>query len=157
VPKFISLNALGFHVRSGATIETGFGPNSGVALPDALSPAFETAFVIPPDYTPGTPLVIHMLWHTASTGCTVAFQENFISVGRAGTNHLLGPNVTTGLTIVGGTVLSAAPTPNQSKETLIEVTSPGDSIHFGFFRPSSSGNDTCTQDMKVQALWVTYE
>ena len=165
VPKFISLDTLAIYITGAATKDTGFGPHAGVYLPDgASSSTIQAGFIIPPNYTPGTPLVIHMLWNTPGTG-NIRFRGNYISVARAGSAHLEGASTDTGLTIVGGDLLAAPSTVNNSKETQIQVTSPvpggnlapGDSIIFGFYRASNDASDTCPGSMIIQGLWVTYQ
>jgi len=163
--KFISMNILGTLVGGTATLGTGFGANSGIRLADGGNGSIASSFVVPPDYTPGTPLVIHVLWHTPSTGCAVYFAENYISVGRAGIPHLVGTSVISGLSMVGGNTLMAPAVVNQSVETRIEVTSPvpgnnlapGDSIHFGLFRGGAVAQDTCTGNLVLHSFWISYQ
>lgn len=55
----------------------------GIHFPDgAESSSFGIGFTIPPNYTEGTPLIVHMDLNTPSTGCGIAFLGNSISVAR---------------------------------------------------------------------------
>jgi hypothetical protein len=134
-------------------------------LPDgATLSTIQAGFTIPPNYTPGTPLIIHVLWNATTTG-NIVFAPNFLSVGRAGSAHLEDVSATAGLTVVGGTLLAAPATVYSSKETLLQIVSPatgvnlapGDAINFGMFRNSNDSTDTLGGFMVIQGLWVTYQ
>ena len=163
VPKFINLNPYGA-LLDGATISTGYGPFAGIHVPDSGSPDFAFGFTIPPDYTPGTPLTVRLTWHTSSTSCGIRLRPNFISVARAGRTHIVGASVSTGLDPVGGETLDAPARSNQSSAKEYTITSPdadtdlepGDSIIFGLYRWTSSSDDTCTSDLVIQGVQVTY-
>ena len=96
-------------------------------------------FTIPPDYATGTPLVIHLIWHTEVTNCNRNMAPYFMTVTRPGRTHIKGTIPTDGLSFVGGGTLHAPATANVSQETLVNITSPepgtnllpGDSINFG--------------------------
>jgi hypothetical protein len=165
-PKFLSLNVFGTHLGTTATFATGFGPNAGIIFPDNSTGDLAVGFTIPPDYTPGTPLVVRFLWHTTATACEISFRANSLSVARAGRNHLVGPgSVSAGMTVVGGELLAAPAVSNQTNETLMTIVSPvagtdlapGDAINFGMFRSGAAGTDTCGAAMTIQGLGVEYQ
>ena len=163
VLRSLSLNPYGSNIEGGAVRDTGFGANAGLSLPDSGTPAFAQGFTLPQDYISGTTIKVDLLWHTSATGCTIEFVPDFISVARAGRAHLVGPGATTGLSVDGGNVLTAASTSNNSVKTMLSITSPtsaalepGDAIIFGVFRRSTSGADTCAADMRVQGMLVRY-
>lgn len=166
VPKFISINPMGAYLEGAATRNMGYGPNMGIHFPDgAQFSSFGIGFTIPPNYTEGTPLIVHMDWNTPSTGCGIAFLGNSISVARPGRTHLVGSTTATGITVEGGTTLIAPGTANQTTQTFIDINSPvanetlkpGDSIIFSLYRSPSSGVDTCTGDMVIQNFAVYYQ
>jgi hypothetical protein len=164
VPKFLSLNPYSAYLGGGATVSTGYGPYAGIAMPNSGTPGIVFGFTIPPDYVTGEKLTARLVWHTPSTSCGIELRPSFISVARPGREHLVGGGATTGLDAVGGTLLSASSTANLSGEKSYIITSPvsttklqpGDSIIFGLYRSTSSASDTCTDELKVQAVQVTY-
>ncbi len=168
VPKFISLDPGAAYLEgSGAFYSDGFGPNAGIHLRDVAAnlDSFQTGFTIPPNYSAGTPLVLRLVWHTSGINCKIDFRGNAISVSRPGRNHIVGAITDDGITIVGGELLLAPNIANQSNETFVNITSPdgttrllpGDSIHVGLYRRSDSPGDSCTSDMVIQGISVTYQ
>jgi hypothetical protein len=133
-------------------------PNSGV-------PQFSFGFTIPPDYTPGTAMTARFVWHTSAISCGIELQANYISVARAGRTHVLGTSATSGLTMVGGSLLSAPATANQTSAKDMTINSPtgatnlqpGDSVIFGLFRSAGAGTDTCASDLMIQGVSVSYQ
>jgi hypothetical protein len=164
VARFINLNPYGAFIRGGATLATGFGPFSGIRLPASGTPDFSFGFTVPPDYVPGTSLIVRLVWHSPSTSCGISLQPNFISVARPGRTHIIGPGASSGLDPVGGSTLIAPATANQSsaKDYLITrpdgVTDlrPGDSVIFGLFRSAGAGADTCAGDLVIQGVSILY-
>ena len=165
VPKSFSLNIFAAYLTTGAIFETGWGPYAGLSLPDNISPAFSHSFTIPPNYTPGTDMMVQIIWNTPSTSCGIELRPNYISVARAGRTHISGPSVTDGLTMIGGTTLSAPPTANQSSAKTMRISTPspgtnllaGDSVIFGLYRPAAAATDTCTGDLMIQGISVSYQ
>lgn len=165
IPRFISLDPYGAYVEGGATFSNGFGPYSGLNLPDGVSSSFSLGFTVPPDYATGTPLTVRMVWHTPATGCTISFRPNSIAVARPGRTHIIGTGASDGLTVIGGTNLSAAATANGSQETRIEIVSPvsgeplqaGDVIMFSMFRAGAVAADTCTDNLAIQGMALLYQ
>lgn len=164
VPKFLSLQPDGAFLTTGATFSNGAGPNAGIHLADAANGSFYTGFTIPPDFTTGATLTVRLVWHTSAASCQVSFVPNAISVARPGIKHIVGLNTGAGITVIGGTKLFAPATSNQSNQTLVTITPPdgatllkaGDSVIFSLFRSGSDSSDTCTADMVIQAISVTY-
>lgn len=165
IPRFISLDPYGAYVEDGATFTDGFGPNSGLRLPDGGTASFSLGFTLPPDYASGTPLTIRMVWHTPSTGCAIVFQPNSIAIARPGRTHIQGPGFTDGLSVVGGTTLNAPATASSSQATQIQIVSPvsgtplqaGDVIMFSMFRSGAAAQDTCTGNMVIQGMALQYQ
>lgn len=164
VPKFLSIDPNGAFLTTGATFSNGFGPNAGIHLADTANGSFYLGFTIPPDFITGGTLVTHLLWHSGATGCSIEFAPNAISVARPGRPHIVGGSVTSGLTVIGGTKLSTPAAANQVNETRVTITSPdgvtplqaGDAVIFSLYRSGNSATDTCTADMVVQGVSVTY-
>jgi hypothetical protein len=165
VPKFFTLNIFGAFLGGGTTLSTGYGPYAGMRLPDNLTPEFSFAFTIPPDYTSGTNLTVRFIWHTPATSCGIVLAPNYMSVSRAGRTQIVGGSVTSGMTMVGGTTLSAPATANQSSAKDLTINTPvsgtnlvaGDSIIFGLYRSASSGSDTCANYLAIQGVSVSYQ
>lgn len=163
--KFFNVNTFGAFLGGGATFNIGYGPNAGIRLPDSGVPDFSYSFTIPPDYTPGTNLTVRFIWHTPATSCGIELAPNYMSVARAGRTHIIGPYTSSGMTMLGGTLLSAPATANQSgaKDMTINTPSagtnllPGDSIIFGLYRPSSNPTDTCANYLAIQGVSVSYQ
>ncbi|MFN8446678.1 MAG: hypothetical protein U0175_38150 [Caldilineaceae bacterium] len=164
VPKFISLQTEGAYLTTGATYSNGFGPNAGIHLADAANGSFYVGFTIPPDFTTGATLTARFLWHTSAASCQISFPGNAISVARPGRKHIVGQSTATGITVVGGTKLFVPATANQTNQTLVTIVTPdgvtplqaGDSVIFSLFRSGTSTDDTCTADMVIQGISVTY-
>ncbi|MFQ3663114.1 MAG: hypothetical protein SNJ69_12060 [Chloroflexaceae bacterium] len=165
IPRFISLDPYGAYLDGGATFSDGFGPNSGLRLPDGAVTSFSLGFTVPPDYAAGTTLTIRMVWHTPSTGCVITFRPNSIAIARPGRTHIIGAGASDGLSVVGGVNLNASPTANSSQETRIEITSPvsgtplqpGDVIMFSMFRAGTAPADTCTGNLVIQGMALLYQ
>lgn len=165
VPKAFSLNPYGAILGGIATLSSGYGQFAGIHLPDGANGSLGLGFVVPPNYTAGTPLTVRVLWHTDSTGCQFSLRANSISVARNGRQHLYGGGSSDGLMVVGGETVAAPASSNQTTTTLLEITSPesgsalepGDSVIFNIFRSGGFGPDTCTGDMVIQAFQVEYQ
>jgi hypothetical protein len=160
---FIILSPYGSQREGDATVTDGFGPHSGLRLPDGSNSSFAHGFVLPPDYITGNPITVDLIWHTSSTSCGIALSPNSIAVARIGQTHIMGSNASTGLTAIGGAILNAPSTANQSGLKSYAITAPdgsslqaGDSIIFSLFRAFSSPNDTCAGDLIIQGISVTY-
>ena len=163
---WININPSSATFNNGAYFTTGSGQYAGIRLPDTDSPSFGLGFTLPPDYNKGSDLNIHMVWNIETTGCSVHFQPVALSVARPGRSHLTGSSTTSGLTIVGGSILNASDIVDQPKETLITITSPeagtdlegGDSIIFGFMRWPWHPDDNCDGfPMKIHGLSIGYQ
>jgi hypothetical protein len=160
--RFISIDALAAHVQNSASTNTGFGKFSGIVLPDnaTSAPAFESSIVIPPDFRAKN-LKLHVLWHTSQRSCKVRLLPNFVSVGHAGGPFNVGPGATDGMT--GSGPLTAPARADHLREAIYTLSSPRpaqklrphDVYSFGLFRRSDA-RDTCTSDVIVSGLWVTY-
>ncbi|MSP12523.1 MAG: hypothetical protein EXR62_06150 [Chloroflexi bacterium] len=164
LPKFISFNPYTGYLDGTAWHGDGAGPFAGIHLPKSNRGSFAIGFTIPPDYIPGGELRVRLLWHTASKSCGIELHPYFMSVARAGSTNIIGPDDTTGFAPVGGTSLSAPATSNQSSAHEYVITSPDshttlepdDAIIFGLFRVTDDRLDTCTDDLVIQSIRVAY-
>lgn len=162
--RFVNLQLYGLHVSGGATHEVGSFGDAGIALPDSGTPAFAAGFTVPPDYTPGDTFTIHLTWYTSDTSCGFDLRPNFTSFARVG-QTFPGGSASAGLSAVGffGTALSAPGTAKQVSTKQYRLESPdaddlepNDSVAFGLFRSSTSGADTCTGDLMVHSVALSY-
>lgn len=160
---FIILSPYGSHRDGSATITDGFGPHSGLRLPDGSISSFAHGFVLPPDYITGNPITVDLIWHTSSINCGIVLAPNSIAVARIGQTHIMGQYATTGLTAIGGTTLAAPSTVNLSGLKSYAITAPdgsslqaGDSIIFSLYRNFNNSNDTCSDELIIQGISVTY-
>ena len=155
--KFMSIAPTGAH--SDNPLQEGGGASGGLAFFDGASNSVAYSLTLPPDYTPGGQIEATFTWHIAQTGCSVGWAPNFVSVSRAGMQHITGASVSTGMTMPAAIV--APDIPNQVKATTITLTSPdsavtlrpGDSYTFGFFRSV----DGCTVSAYVDSMAVRYD
>ncbi len=163
IAQYITLQLYGANIAGGASFTTGGGAFAGMQLPNTGVPSFAFEFTIPPNYTSGNTLTVHVIWHTSATSCTMSLPPNFISVARAGSPHIQGLGASSGLGAVGGNTLNAPATANVSEEKQYTITppdgvtplQPGDVVIFGIFRTSSGASD-CTANLTVQGVSVTY-
>lgn len=162
--RFIQMPVTSANLVGGATFSNGWGPYSGIRLPNSGVPEFSCAFVVPPTYTPGAKLTVRLVWHAAATTGGIVLAPAYLSVTRPGLTYIAGPGVRDGLTAVGGTVLSVPATADQCGEKLFEITSPdgvtslqpGDAVGIGLYRSTGSVNDTCTADLVISGISVTF-
>ncbi len=150
--KTVDLNIFSAHLGTGASIATGFGATAIV----------DFSFVIPNDYTAGTPLTVNIPWHTSGTACIVSLRPSYVSVGRPGQVHIVGIGASDGLTSVGGNNRTAPTTANLISLAQFTLTSPlpaqplqpGDNYIFGIFRAGAS--DTCATPALLDGITVSY-
>lgn len=163
--KFINLDVFGAFLTTGGVFSNGYGPNAGIHLPDASNASFYLNFMLPPDYTTGGPVTLHLVWHTGEANCSIELIPNSMSLARPGRTHITGQTTGSGITVVGGTRLFAPATAFQSNNLLVSLKAPdgvtplqaGDAISFSLFRSGSGTNDTCAADFVLQGAMVTYE
>lgn len=163
VARFININPYGV-LLEGGTFNTGFGAFAGIALPNEGTPNISFGFTVPPDYTPGTAIIIRVIWHSPSTNCGIELRPNYISVARAGRTHIQGAGASSGLSAVGGTVLNTSAVANRSEAKDYLITSPdgatelrpGDSVIVGLFRSAAASTDTCPGSLVIQGISVIY-
>jgi len=155
--RFISLDPMSWFLRNGAVVNTGFGPNAGVSMPDAGNAAVDFGFTIPPSYSRGA-LKLRVLWHTGATGCTVHLRSNYVSVGQVGGPHNVGLTTEDGMSDPGPVTVPAVA--NNLAATVYTLTSPdpakslhaGDKFILSFFRAT----DSCTSAVVVGAASITW-
>jgi hypothetical protein len=158
-----SFDVASLHARNGAVYETGFGANAGLHMGATGSPAFEAAFLVPPEYTPGRPLYLGVFWHTDSaTPCGIELRPNFTSIARIGRTHIQGPGAADGLGPLDGSTVLIATATNTTNLKIYTITSPDvqtnlqpfDSINFGLYRPADAPADTCEGNLIVSGIAV---
>jgi hypothetical protein len=160
VQKAISLDVVA--AANTATFATGVGANAGLSFADAASNDANFHFVLPANYTAGTPLTGTFTWHTASISCAVLWRANYTSVSRAGQVDPDGGTATSGMNDPGP--LANGPTANVVQTGTFTLTSPsnaftlqpGDSYTFGLFRSGGAAGDTCTAAALIDSMVITY-
>ena len=161
--RFISLSPTAAHMEGGTTFDDGAYGFGGMILPDSGVPSFAYAVTLPPDYRPGTRLVVRLLWHTPSTKCTIDLRPNATAVSRPGVAHETVGNASAGLT--GPGLLTAPGVTKETRATSFTLTppkssvdplKPGDGYQFGIYRRTDSGNDTCSGELHIDAVSVRY-
>jgi hypothetical protein len=129
-PKFISINvyadpALNFDERYANLSDAGVG---------GLSLDVDFNFMLPPDYTPGTPMTIRVLAYARNSPCNGELSANFVYVSRPGvgevsdgTSSLSPPSI--------NYEMMANNVPREYLFTLDNSTplQPGDGVSFGLF------------------------
>lgn len=147
--KSFSLPITGGYIQH-ASISASFP--GGLRFPDGnfgSYPSIDHSFVLPDDYTTGTPIAVDISW-VVGQPCTPALLVNNLTVTREGRTQIKAPSTSAGLT------LEALPvaTPNIVNTTTLTITSPdpsvpleaGDNILFGIFRRGDAitpAPDTC--------------
>lgn len=165
--RFINLQTFGADL-DGATVATSGFAGSGILMPGGNDPADRSSlawgFQVPPDYTAGDVLTVHLTWHTPSTSCGIELRPNFVNFAHVG-QAPPGGVADAGLAAVGGNVLNASATANEvmTKEYTIDasarggiVLEPHDSVQFGLFRATDGTDDTCADALVVHSAAVTY-
>jgi hypothetical protein len=160
VQKAISLDVVS--AADTATFVHAFGALGGLSFADGVSNGGSFHFVLPANYTAGTPLTGTFTWHTPGVSCAVLWRANYTSVSRAGQVDPDGGSATSGMTDPGP--LANGPTANVVQAGTFTLTSPsnaftlqpGDSYTFGIFRSGAAGGDTCTAAALIDSMVITY-
>ena len=161
--KQLTINPFGGMLTDGTITSGGFGANAGVLLPDTGTPQIAYGFVIPSDYTSGASVTLNFVVHSPSTSCGIVLAPNYVAVARAGRTHIVGVGASTGLTAIGGDTITIA----AANTTIVKqyaLTSPSntttlqanDSFIFGLFRSAAQASDTCTGNLVIQGIYITY-
>lgn len=160
--RFINLPIYGAVVSGGATLETGSFGNAGIEMPDGASSSFAQNFTVPPDYTPGDTLTVHLTWYTPATSCDIDLRPNFTSFARVG-ETFPGGGASAGLQAVGGNILTAPGTARQVEAKQFTIDAPDaidleplDSVSFGLFRAGGGAADTCADALLIHGVGITY-
>lgn len=161
--KSLTLNPYSAFLENGATAASGYGPFSGVVLPDTGSPSFSYGFVLPANYTTGDSITVNLIVHTSSMSCSIDLRPNSISVARVGQTHLVGSGASTGLNAVTSSLITAPATANQSILQQYAITAPDgtslqarDSIIFSLYRLTTGVTNDCTGDLRIQGVYIDY-
>jgi hypothetical protein len=156
---YVNVDVLSVYTAGGVTRSTAYGPNFGLHLGDAGNATVGSTVVVPPDFT-GKSMKVHVLWHIDQTSCHVQVLANSTAVSHIGRVLGTGGSATSGLTGTG--IFDAPTTANQVTHTVLTLGPrdvsqplvPGDSYGFSFYR--NNGDDTCTADLVIGGLYLTY-
>lgn len=160
---FLSLNPAGAFTDDAAAYDDGFGPHSGISMPDGSSSSFAFGITLPLTYTSGDPIYIGVTWHTdAAAPCTAELRPNSISVARRNQTHIIGGSASTGLASLDGNNILDASGTNSSKLKVYVITPPDgatalkplDAINFSLYRPANGGSDNCLGEVVIQGVAV---
>lgn len=108
--------------------------------------SLDHSFIVPPDYTSGTPILIDLVW-VVDTNCKPNLSVNNLTVTRTGIPRIAGLSTSEGLSIAD-TVTATA---NVVNTTTMTIVSPdpaiplqaGDTVLFGVFRRGDTPTETC--------------
>lgn len=159
-----TINPYGAYLEGEAYVKDGFGPNSGIVLPekeDTSSLAFGFTLTNQFYASSNGEVNIILTFHASDENCDVELKPNFISVARPFVGHIIGPGASTGLAALGGSQYIS--TANQPRQYWFSVYAPdgsylqpGDAVNVGIFRAPQSQADTCTGDVVIQGIEVFY-
>jgi hypothetical protein len=161
--KFLSLPITG-SILVGPGVEVSEAHPGGIRFPDNGFGSFSrliTSFVVPPDYTTGTPINVLVNWSVPGT-CSIALQPNNLTVTRPGIPEITGLSTSAGWTIGPSTSAGAGVTA-QTVGTIVTPNpaiplSPGDTILIGIFRRGDAAQDTCAGlTATITGLSVNYQ
>ncbi len=172
IPRFMSLPAESATTLNGANyVLNGGGDLSGLALPgNQVIPRFAVGFTLPPDYAPGTDVVLRMTWGNSrynAITCGFRMWVNGVSRFRADgppyypAPYAVFPNGLDEITLL------APDTSEQIRATTITIAGqdslgndlhqPGDVFSVLIARRADDVNDTCAGTLYVLGLDMTYE
>ena len=144
--KFISLPITGMLLEN-ATVSSALpGGIRFLDNPFGTYPTLDASFVLPPDYTTGTPVTVSITWSVPGT-CALSLEANNLTVTRPGIARIGGPATSSGLS-VGTSVSTGSGIAASTTATIVSpnATIPlqaGDAVLFGVFRRGDNPIDTC--------------
>ncbi len=159
--KFISLPITGMTLTN-ATLTEAFP--GGIRFADGIAgsyPQLTTGFVLPPDYTTGTPVTVSVSW-VVNGACAIALQPNNLTVTRPGLAQIAGAFTSAGWT-VGASTSTTANVVAATTGTIVSPNAtipmqPGDSILIGLFRRGDAPTDTCAGlTATITGISVSYD
>ncbi|MDX9954752.1 MAG: hypothetical protein RBT75_11680 [Anaerolineae bacterium] len=172
LPRFISLAPEFATLLNGAVYElNGGGDLSGLVLPgNQVIPRFAVGFSLPPDYAPGTDVVLRVMWGNSrfnAVTCGYRVWVNGVSRFRPGGPPAYPYTLATFPNGQDEMTLVAPDISEQVRATTVTIAGkdfggnnyfqPGDAISVLLARRADNVNDTCAGKMYVLGLDVTYQ
>lgn len=165
-----TINPYGAYLEGEAYFRSGFGPNSGIVLPEKGISALAFGFTLTKqfsDFSTNREANFVLKFHSSGENCHVELKPNFISVTRPFVGHIVGPGASDGLQAKRVSEYIPKPNqpnqPNQPQQYWFVVSAPdgsylqyGDAINVGIYRSPQSPADTCTGDVVIQGIEVFY-
>ena len=136
----------------------------GLRLGDNAFGAYSSldhSFVLPDDYTPGTPITVDLTW-VIGASCKPDLSANNLTVTRPDIPRISGLSTNDGLSIEA-TPTASANVVNSTAMTIVSPDptislEPGDAVVFGLFRRGDGPGDTCTGEVLVlTGMTVRYQ
>jgi hypothetical protein len=136
----------------------------GLRLPDngfGTYASLDHSFIVPDDYTPGTPIFVEVMW-VVGANCRPVLERNNLTVTRPGIPEITGLSTSDGLTMED-TPTATANVVNRTNMTIVSPDpaipmAPGDTVLFGLFRRGDHPAETCVGPQVVlTGLNVRYE
>lgn len=170
--KFISLPVEFAVINNGAVYELNGGADlSGMALPNSGFPRFSTGFSLPPDYKPGSDIVVYITWGNSyfnATNCGVRLRSNGVSAFRPNVHPVYTNGVFTGSDYYDGSeiTLTMPSVSMEIRQTVMTIEGknttgnalymPGDNIVMRIARDDTDLSDTCIGKLFILGMYATY-
>lgn len=152
--KFLTFQPTTLPLFDGATVASGPIDRTGVVLDDGLTPGFDVSFTLPTDYTANSSMFLELLWHIDETACAVEWKSEYGHMYRHGDDP-----ASAGFAMVETDPVPA--TAGQAVRTRFQIQpngglAPGDAVALGLSRNAPAAGDTCTGDVIVTGISVSY-
>jgi hypothetical protein len=168
IPRFLSLPPEFATLHPGASYElNGGGDVSGLVLPNSGFPRYSVGFSLPPDYAPGTDMIVRIIWSNSrfnATSCGFVLWNNGLVAYRPNASRIFGSAVfPNGLETI---TLAAPSTSEQVRSTTLTIRGssggsaiyqPGDALSLLITRRTDDAPDTCTGKLFIVGMDVTYQ
>ncbi len=169
--RFISLPVETAVIINDAVYElNGGGDLSGMALPNLAIPRFATGFSLPPDYIPGTDIVVYITWGNSrfnATNCGIRLRSNGVSAFRPNSYPIYENGVFTGSSYYDGSriTLTMPSESEQIRQTIMTIEGSnhtgnlyqsGDNLMMLIARDGNATADTCTGKIFILGMYATY-
>jgi hypothetical protein len=159
VPWLESIPIESAFLEGGASYTVGSGGDlSGLYLPDDFA-RFRVGFTLPPDYTPGTDIVLELTWAkqpSLTEPCYFQLRSNGVSAYRPGQPPMYSGDTfaedVPGRSLDGSSAIVPAPATNDVQGLTVILSGqikgkpryqPGDQVSYSLFRDGGNVNDTC--------------
>lgn len=152
--KFLTFQPTTLPLFDGATVASGPIGRTGVVLDDGLTPGFDVSFTLPTDYSANSSMFLEVLWHIDETTCAVEWQTEYGHMYRHGDDP-----ASAGFAMVATD--SVPSTAGQAARTKFQIQpngglAAGDALALGLSRNAPGPGDTCTGDVIVTGVSVSY-